>query len=139
MPKYDEDRPVPNELRGYSRNTIAYYELWRRTLHQNCYETTCTCHIGAIRLTQARVINITRGMPDLPKVEEDAIWQLAFSIHDKHGGIGTIRPTWSVDKFGTCDCFEKAMKELAPLLESKPGIPQVILNPEDAWYEPRIE
>lgn len=79
-------------------------------------------------------------MPDLPKVEEDAIWQLAFKIHEKHGGVGTIRPTWSVDKFGACDCFEKAMKELAHLLESKPGIPQVILNPEDAWYdEQRIE
>lgn len=140
VPTYTYSQDVPDQLRGYSKNTLEYYELWRKTLHQNCRGTECTCHIGATNLALERVAFIRRGMPDLPHAEESAVWSLAFKIHDRHLRGGPITPTWSKDKKGCCDCFEKAMKELAMDLDSKPGIPRIQINPDDVWYdEQRIE
>lgn len=134
-------------------NLKAYYDLWKETLHKNNCVGTCkeACLEGAQRLTDSRKECIRRGQPDLHPSVEEKVFMRAFRLHEdkidnedpKHGNghKGSICPTWSETKSGVCNCFELAMAEMGatPEMRNIASPPLRVVNPEEAWYEPRIE
>jgi hypothetical protein len=118
----------------WSANTIAYFELWKKTLHQNCKKGPCTCGDSSYRRTIDRLECMKRGMPDLHPDEEQEVWEIAFEIHSEFCKTipgyreGLIAPTWSVPQHNKiCNCFERALA-----IWSAPSQETLI---EDYYYE----
>lgn len=119
---------MANKNPEWSDNSTAYFQLWVKTLHQNCKgKVGCTCHVGAYDLTVRRLESIKRGMPDLSQRLESKIWDRAFDIHKDscvkpNGYAGSISPTWSdsIDyPKNVCNCFERAYEEYNKKAEKK--------------------
>jgi len=129
---------MANKNPEWSANTTAYFELWKKTLHQNCKKGPCTCSEGAYRLTETRLECMERRMPDLHPDDESEVWEIAFEIHQESCAhlsgyqTGSIAPTWSgeVGQTKICNCFERALA-----IWSAPS-QEIIL--EDIYYYERV-
>lgn len=100
----------------WSENTTQYFMDWMEVFHHNdCKNGICTCHARAYASALNRLETIEQGMPDLPLLEERAIWSIAFDIHENYCDMkdtpnwcsGIITPPWCMGQ-PHCNCFPLA-------------------------------